>query len=178
MCDILFRAKAINRDKGYHKTTYKNGDWVYGLVTRLYDERFENLPAEMTNINGVSGIEVDYKTIGQYTGLTDKNGRKIFEGDIVHAIYQSNYVGMKNIDFGIGVVEYCGNYYSHASYEINIIGEIGSRVFSASLEGGVEVIGNIHDNPELIETAAKPADKNIAQSTLAPATENFELMEG
>ena len=77
VCDILFRAKAINRDKGYHKTKYKNGDWVYGLVTRSYDERFENLPAEMTNINGVSGIEVDYKTIGQYTGLTDKNGVKI-----------------------------------------------------------------------------------------------------
>ena len=36
----------------------------------------------------------------------------------------------------------------------------------------------ITDNPELLETAAKPAAKNIAQSTLAPATENFELMEG
>ena len=38
--------------------------------------------------------------------------------------------------------------------------------------------GKRTDNPELLETAAKPADKNIAQSTLAPATENFELMEG
>lgn len=65
--EILFRGKAINRDKGYHRTNYKNGDWVYGLVTRLYDERFENLPAEMTDTNGVSGIEVDYKTVGQYT---------------------------------------------------------------------------------------------------------------
>ena len=35
-----------------------------------------------------------------------------------------------------------------------------------------------YDNPELLETAAKPAAKNIAQSGLAPATENFELMEG
>lgn len=93
MREILFRAKAINRDEGNHRTNYKNGDWVYGLITRLYDERYENLPAEMTDINGVSGIEVDYKTIGQYTGFTDKNGKKIFEGDILENEFQDIYVG-------------------------------------------------------------------------------------
>ncbi len=85
------------------------------------------------------------ETIGQYTGLTDKNGVKIFEGDIVHAVYKSNYVGVKDTDFGNGVVEYHGNYYSGARWEINIIDEVVCRVFSASVE--CEVIGNIHDNP-------------------------------
>ena len=34
--EILFRGKAINRDEGYHRTEYKNGDWVYGLLTQPY----------------------------------------------------------------------------------------------------------------------------------------------
>lgn len=132
--EMLFRAKAINRDEGYHRTTYKNGDWVYGLVTRLYDERFENLPAEMTDINGVSGIEVDYKTIGQYTGLTDKNGKRIFEGDI--AEYEGKYY----------VVRYSEKY---ARF---IFTRIGSEyaVFTVFDYERCEVIGNIHDNPELL----------------------------
>ena len=136
MREILFRGKAINRDYGYHKTSYyKNGDWVYGLVTRLYDERFENLPAEMTNVNGIEGIEVDYKTIGQYTGLTDKNGKKIFEGDIIQFC-----TGMKLhyiVEFGLG-----GFMVSRYDIRDAII-----NVYNCPCE----VIGNIHDNPELLK---------------------------
>lgn len=176
MREILFRGKRFDNGKwvegGYIPLDVDSG-YTYIIEPCNYASTFSAL-----DLIKLHSILVIPSTVGQYTGLTDKNGTRIFEGDIVHAIYQSNYVGMKNIDFGIGVVEYCGNYYSHASYEINIIGEIGSRVFSAGLEGGVEVIGNIHDNPELLEIAAKPIDKNIAQSGLAPATENFELMEG
>ena len=134
VCDILFRAKAINRDKGYHKTTYKNGDWVYGLVTRLYDERFENLPAEMTDINGVSGIEVDYKTIGQFTGLIDNNGNDIFEGDIVDYI-SSDVIG--NPQTGTIIVEDMTDY---------------DTMIYLNHSNEVKIIGNIHDNPELLKS--------------------------
>ena len=136
MSEILFRAKAINRDNGYHRTKYKNGDWVYGLVTRLYDERFENLPAEMTNTSGVSGIEVDYKTIGQYIGLTDKNGQRIFEGDIVDILTENEEIGVITYDEGGFVVKadgFCVDFHN------NINGT------------DLEVIGRIHDNPELLK---------------------------
>lgn len=134
MHEILFRAKAINRDKGYHKTKYKNGDWVYGLVTRLYDERFENLPAEITNVNGVSGIEVDYKTIGQFTGLVDNNGNDIFEGDVVDYI-SSDVIG--NPQTGTIIVE------DMTDYDTMIYLNHSSEVV---------IIGNIHDNPELLKS--------------------------
>ncbi len=118
--------------------------------------------------------EVIPETIGEFTGLYDntkwekltkkeqsdwlKNhtadewkGRKIFEGDIVDAVYKSGYVGIPDTPFGKGVIVYGDSYYHGASYGIDIIGESGLRVFSASLDGGVEIIGNIHDNPELLE---------------------------
>lgn len=125
MREILFKAKAINRDKGYHRTNYKNGDWVYGLITRLYDEQFENLPAEMTDENGVSRIEVDHNTICQYTEFIDKNDTKIFEGDIVNASW--GYKGLVDLDSLI-----------YASMECRISDDI-------------EVIGNIFDNHELLK---------------------------
>lgn len=151
--EILYRAKAINRDKGYHRTTYKNGDWVYGLVTRLYNEYFENLPAEMTNTAGVSGIEVDYKTVGQYTGLTDKNDRKIFEGDVVRLDNRSPKGSWT------AVVEF-GNPNGTYSWGYQLKRIDGDEGFNPDIllwiemeETGAtcEVIGNIHDNPEILK---------------------------
>ena len=149
VCDILFRAKAINRDKGYHKTKYKNGDWVYGLVTRLYDERFENLPAEMTDINGVSGIEVDYKTIGQFTGLTDKNGKRIFEGDICK-FKRFNDVHIGKVVFNVTTASFIMWYQPI----VGAYGEKATQKMLLSVCDNIEVVGNIHDNPELLENSS------------------------
>jgi uncharacterized phage protein (TIGR01671 family) len=136
MREILFRGKAINREKGYHRTKYKNGDWVYGLVTNLYDARFPLLPAEMRNTDGVSCIDVDHKTIGQYTGLTDKNGNKIFEGDIVK--------GKDNLERNLAV----GGYIDHENGSFVIVGEIMTHYRWLDYE--LEVIGNIYDNLVLL----------------------------
>lgn len=138
--EILYRGKAINREGRMYRSNYNNGDWVYGLVTRLYDERFERLSAEMTDINGIIGIEVDYKTIGQYTGLTDKNGTKIFEGDIVSTGNSDDYLGVvewEKDNAGLAV-SFDGLFEKFE--EINFVDKVK-----------LEVIGNIHDNPELIK---------------------------
>lgn len=137
MREILFRAKAINRNKGYHRTKYKNGDWVYGLITRLYDEQFENIPAEMTNEYGVSGIEIDHKTIGQFTGLIDKNGAKVFEGDILKGSWETVLT----------------IFYDEISSSYRVKTSTGhERDLSYYGIDKWEIIGNIHDNPELLRT--------------------------
>ena len=140
MREILYRAKAINRDSGYHRTNYKNGDFVYGLVTRLYDERFENLPAVMTDTYGISGIEVDYSTIGQYTGLTDKNGTRIFEGDICKNIKTEKIV---SVCWHGTFAGFCWHKKKENNKYLYDFGEL----FRVS--DYYEVIGNIFENPEL-----------------------------
>ena len=137
MREILFRAKAINRT-GYERSNYKNGDWVYGLITRLYDERFPELPAEMTDTSGISGIDVDYKTMGESTGLKDKHGKLIFEGDIV----------LKRTRFK---KEPCEVVFSFGTFHCGFGSGSSTATHPYTLDDKhIEVIGNIYDNPELL----------------------------
>lgn len=142
MREILFRGKAINRNIDYRRTKYKNGDWVYGLLTRLYDERFVNLPAEMTNTDGVSGIEIDHHTVGQYTGLISKSGARIFEGDVVQVVYGTRRCGT----YAVSMSKERGGWFPFACGD-----GCGCCECDVERAENCEIIGNIHDNPELLE---------------------------
>ncbi len=141
-----------------------SSNWVYGGIFVPEDNlNFAIIIAQQEN--AVEKHSVYGDTVGQYTGLTDKNGVKIFEGDIVR--------------YGDTIHKVVFEQRNDTAYFGLVYSEVETMPFGHYQDlTQIEVIGNIYDDPELLEIAAKPADKNIAQSGLAPATENFELMEG
>ena len=126
MREILFRGK---------KTGFN--EWVYGLI---YSE--DNTIFVLKEINHKIEWYVDADTIGQYTGLTDKNGKKIFEGDIVAGA--ASWQGIRKN----GVVAFREGSFGLIWYR----GEIEQfNPFPCMCNIEYEVIGNIHDNPELLK---------------------------
>jgi uncharacterized phage protein (TIGR01671 family) len=130
MREILFRAK--------RKDT---GEWVEGF----YFESFTEIPYIMTLHDHILGMtefyEVDPATVGQFTGLLDKNGKRIFEGDIVKAHDAYKQYSEPNHEF-TGAVEFdnasflinqddCVKHYRWMDYECEVISTIHDKGVSA-----------------------------------------------
>ena len=133
MREILFRGKRID-----------NGEWVYGSLWINIDEVY------ILSAANCVGIEVDPKTVGQYTGLTDKNGKKIFEGDILHVVSECcDYDFKTSVGAKYG---YVSGFYVDGDFGDGDFTEIGYAFdYWENEDAEVEVISNIHDNPELLE---------------------------
>lgn len=111
--------------------------WVEGgIVPRANGQIFI---APIIDASQIIIYAVDPATVGQYTGLNDRNGKRIFDGDVVE------YGGGKH------KVVFVSN--PHAYFGLDMIQEFGEIwPFSHSVPAGImTVIGNIHDNPELME---------------------------
>ena len=125
MREILFRGKRLD-----------NGEWVSGTMYRIARDLNPFIMEE--DKHGCS-YPLDEETVGQYTGLNDKNGKRIFEGDIVEGVdYTSEDGGYGVVGFDDGAFEVSGND-CYGTFHENYWGK------------DFEVIGNIHDNPELLK---------------------------
>lgn len=125
MREILFRGKR-----------FFDGEWVDGSL--FIDEKKDKHEILVGYVNYRVGWEVVPETVGQFTGLTDKNGKKIFEGDIMPVWEQGEEYHYK--------VVYNGDCFMLSMLD----SEQGSYPLSTKNLMS-EVIGNIHDNPELLE---------------------------
>jgi uncharacterized phage protein (TIGR01671 family) len=143
MREILFRGKEKN-----------SGEWIYGDLRHISDGHGGYILCIVDNTNGrnndVTGVEVVPETVGQYTGLTDKNGVKIFEGDIVKGTaYSATMIG---VIVWIDEISSFGVRYVNAP---NPTAWVNSSILRCAAIGktdefAAEVIGNIYDNPELL----------------------------
>lgn len=144
MREIKFRGKPLDYDP---MTMPK---WMTGFYHQeLYGGRMLHLITD-----GATVFEVDPNTIGQYTGLCDKNGKEIYEGDIIH-LNDEEF----ELEHGNGVVIFldrdssgnpCGGmwYVENADEGSNT----ETSLYDLHWEGALEVIGNRFDNPGLLNT--------------------------
>jgi len=140
--EIIFRGKDVD-----------NGEWVEGTVefhlvdgglTKTKKEAFITFD-KMDSTGKVYRFtfEVDPETVGQYTGLKDSTGKRIFEGDIVKV--RDPYNGCWSVNGGevIFSTEYVGGWVLTSNGKDGL--NIGTRT------NNIKIIGNVHENPELLQ---------------------------
>lgn len=129
MREILFRGK--RRD---------NGEWIEGDI--CHHDGIVSYIGQSPMDGSMVCYELDPYTVGQYTGLTDKNGKKIFEGDIVRC--------------GTGRICKVTFFISpgFSGFDLVPVGNFDAPPpYNWSLFSDIEIIGNIHDNHELLKGA-------------------------
>lgn len=162
--EILFKAKRTD-----------TGEWVKGAYSRFYENSGKLLHMIFVNYENEKRsqpVDIDPSTLCQYTGLTDKNGKKIFDGDIVKFLgnigtvkfecgcfgITFNYtIDWEKIESNICPITGCDNAL-HTCENDNFI-SLWEIYWNFNDEGNsvytVEVIGNIFDNPKLLKEGAE-----------------------
>ena len=151
MRDILFKAKRIDYDK-----------WVEGYYA--YFSHLDDNHCMYYHYDGIPLVcDINPDTLCQYTGLKDKNGKKIFEGDLILLMdrwYCAVEYDVENARFILN-----GEHVKNEDKD-----ELTHSSFAPYYQNEIEVIGNIFDNPELLN-ADNEASQQAHQEVLKLATD-------
>ena len=147
MRDIKFRAKGLI-DNQWHYGSYvytnddRNNPFASGPVKENH-HIIQYFPGDW-NLGGWEAIEIDPNTLGQFTSLKDKNGKEIYEGDIIAFNWKNcdevDITDLLEVRFVRGVFAFLWD--GDLDHEANVV---------SPTHEWADVIGNIHDNPDLIK---------------------------
>ena len=123
----------------------RNGEWVYGDLSQTYPKDFKPQITEWTEKEGgyYATYPVRKETVGQFVGLLDKNGKEIYEGDIVKAVWYNSYGTEKSTT---GEVRF---------NQLECHFDIGAKHWLKAFGKHLEIVGNIYENTELLRSEIK-----------------------
>lgn len=157
MREIMFRGKRLDNGEWVEGYLYEHKPPLVGIVSE------NDVPepsqwfiartgfADWNMPRPVEFVEVDPSTVGQYTGLKDKSGERIFEGDIIAVPYEEDREPVE----GTFIYYENGNVYFDETSFGWYVKFLGDKLSLWEFDVcGVTIIGNIHDNPELLDGGA------------------------
>lgn len=142
MREILFRGKRLDNGEWVEGNFYESGISGAYILQNVTRKTVDARTGEITMRDEPVPFEIDPATVCQYTGLKDKNGKRIFEGDIVHCLARMDEAN-------------CVVIFEEGEFRL-----VPERTYKTYVTGGgyhalrcflKEVIGNIHDNPEMLK---------------------------
>lgn len=154
MREILFRGKRLDNSDWVEGYLYEHEPPLVGIVSEKDEPEASKWFIARTGFadwnmpRPVELVEVDPSTVGQYTGLKDKNGKRIFEGDVLKRYYDDLYADDAVIEHVVWFNNgWCANDVTNMTYE-------AYSIFKDDVIPYAEIIGNIHDNPEFLKEGA------------------------
>ena len=163
MREIIFRGKRLDNGEWAEGYLYEHEPALVGIASENDEPEPSKWFIERTGFadwnmpRPIGFVEVDPSTVGQYTGLKDNNGKRIFEGDILHIARTADGLGgyyQPPLDYPVNVVvkwDLCAWMWETLCEDKRFI-----SFPDAWCHYECEVIGNAHDNPELLKEEAQP----------------------
>lgn len=130
----------MNRTIKFRGKSIYDEEWLYGSLVKIEKDRYAVIPPlnDIEIGKSIGMYEVCLETIGQFTSLLDKNGKEIYEGDILLV----GNDGYENIYNKVGIKDGCFGY----------VGEVDGKILPfCDYNVTEEIVGNIYDHPELIK---------------------------